>query len=37
MGDDGSTKQNFLEKDIFGIMPIEKEWDFVSWLNGADN
>ncbi len=34
---DGTTTQNFLEKDLFGRMPIEKEWDFVSWLNGADN
>ena len=30
----GTTTQNFLEKDRFGIMSIEKEWDFVSWLNG---
>ena len=37
MKGDGSTKQNFLEKDIFGIMTIEKEWDFVSWLNGSDS
>lgn len=33
----GTSTQSFLEKDMFGIMPIEKEWDFVSWLNGEDN
>lgn len=32
----GSPHQNFLEKDKFGIKSIEKEWDFVSWLNGTD-
>lgn len=30
----GNPTQNFLEKDRFGIMSFEKEWDFVSWLNG---
>ena len=32
----GSSQQNFLEKDKYGIMTIEKEWDFVSWLNGTE-
>ena len=30
-------EQNFLEKDKYGIRSFEKEWDFVSWLNGSDN
>lgn len=34
MRGNGDPEQNFLEKDIFGIRSIEKEWDFVSWLNG---
>ncbi len=33
MKGNGDPEQNFLEKDKFGIRNIEKEWDFVSWLN----
>ena len=24
----------FLDKDMFGVRTFEKQWDFVSWLNG---
>ena len=37
MKGNGDPEQNFLEKDRFEIRSIEKEWDFVSWLNGSDN
>ena len=36
MKGNGTTTTNFIEKDRFGIRYIEKHWDFVSWLNGAD-
>lgn len=36
MKGNGDPKQNFLEKDKYGIRTFEKEWDFVSWINGSD-
>lgn len=37
MKGNGDPEQNFLEQDKFGIRSFEKEWDFVSWLNGSRN
>ena len=28
------NSESFLDKDQFGIRTFEKQWDFVSWLNG---
>ncbi len=36
MKGNGDPEQNFLEKDKYGIRTFEKEWDFVSWINGSD-
>ena len=37
MKGNGDPEQNFLEEDKYGIRSFEKEWDFVSWLNGTDS
>ena len=29
-----ANSESFLDKDKYGIRTFEKEWDFVSWLNG---
>ena len=31
------NSESFLDKDNFGIHTFEKQWDFVSWLNGKDD
>lgn len=37
MRGNGDPEQNFLEKDKYDLVrSFEKEWDFVSWLNGTD-
>ena len=37
MHGNGDPEQNFLEEDKYGIRSFEKEWNFVSWLNGTDS
>lgn len=37
MHGNGDPEQNFLEEDMYGIRSFEKEWDFVSWLNGNNS